>query len=340
MNTWGPRVQSNFVHNIRPLCKDVLEAHKRFYTAPCAAPVGYSTLAGWWAHWDQYGETPSETVTRLKVYGGRVRRRNGKLTPAVLSYLEELMKSEPELYLDEIQQALSFRGWDLHETTIWRALTITLGWTLRLFTSAAAQRSAELREQYRNALSQFHDPKMFVFIDESSRGHNESRRRRSWAPRGKDNSLDEFFSSKERGYTLLAAADINGFVLSMCELVEMKHSHDDPDPTRGTIDTDRFLLYVDQFLCPNIGSAAKCEPCSVVVLDNATIHQDPRVRQKIEAAGGKVIYCAPYSPDLNPIEFAFHQYKAYLRRHTSRRDGVGNFGEIHVDACVVLCDPY
>jgi hypothetical protein len=42
-----------------------------------------------------------------------------------------------------------------------------------------------------------------------------------------------------------------------------------------------------------------------------------------------LIYCAPYSPDLNPIEPTFHQYKAYLRRHW-RAGAVA--GQIHLDA--------
>jgi hypothetical protein len=41
----------------------------------------------------------------------------------------------------------------------------------------------------------------------------------------------------------------------------------------------------------------------------------------IENAGAKLVYTAPYSPDLNPIEFKFSVYKAALKRYTS--DGLG-----------------
>ena len=40
-----------------------------------------------------------------------------------------------------------------------------------------------------------------------------------------------------------------------------------------------------------------------------------RVKELIEAAGARVIYTAPYSPDLNPIELMFGVYKSALRRH-------------------------
>jgi hypothetical protein len=193
-----------------------------------------------------------------------------------------------------------------------------------------------LRQEYKIALSQISDPEMFLFIDETNRGRNESRRRRAWAPRGQDNSLDEFFKSEESTYTLISAADINGIVTGMCDLIEREGGEDDNDSTRGTIDTERFLLYLKEHVCPQLGSAVKCEPRSIVVMDNASIHQDPRVRQCIEEAGALLIYCAPYSPDLNPIEFVFHQYKAFLKRNYRRKRRQGghhtNFGEIHMVA--------
>jgi hypothetical protein len=130
---------------------------------------------------------------------------------------------------------------------------------------------------------------------------------------------------------MLGAVDIDGFVLPMCELIEAKRGHDDNDPTRGTIDTERFLLWVEQNLCPNLGCAVEGGARSIVVADNASIHQDPRFRDLVEDAGGILIYLAPYSPDLNPIEFCFHQYKASLRRNFCHGRGV-SIGDAHIQA--------
>lgn len=41
----------------------------------------------------------------------------------------------------------------------------------------------------------------------------------------------------------------------------------------------------------------------------ATLHLHPF------ATGCKLIFLPPYSPDYNPIEFAFSSIKAFLRRH-------------------------
>ena len=42
------------------------------------------------------------------------------------------------------------------------------------------------------------------------------------------------------------------------------------------------------------------------------------VREAIEAAGAKLLFVPPYSPDLNPIELAFSKLKAHLRQIAAR----------------------
>jgi len=44
-----------------------------------------------------------------------------------------------------------------------------------------------------------------------------------------------------------------------------------------------------------------------------------------------VIWCARYSPDLNPIEETFHQYKSYLKRN-SREYVDSEWHLLHLDA--------
>ena len=72
--------------------------------------------------------------------------------------------------------------------------------------------------------------------------------------------------------------------------------------------TDReiFLAYLDEVLCP------KLRPGDVVVMDNLSSHKVNGVRERIEAAGAKLLYLPPYSPDLNPIEKAWAKLKQLL----------------------------
>jgi transposase len=54
---------------------------------------------------------------------------------------------------------------------------------------------------------------------------------------------------------------------------------------------------------------------SILVLDNASIHHDPRVRQMVESTGARLVYLPPYANNLNPIEEAFSKAKLWLQRN-------------------------
>lgn len=51
---------------------------------------------------------------------------------------------------------------------------------------------------------------------------------------------------------------------------------------------------------------------------NLGSHKGPGVGAAIEAAGARLLYLPPYSPDFNPIENAFSKLKALLRRAAER----------------------
>ena len=53
-------------------------------------------------------------------------------------------------------------------------------------------------------------------------------------------------------------------------------------------------------------------------MDNLGCHKSTAVRAAIEAAGAELLLPPPYSPDMNPIEFAFSKLKALLRKAASR----------------------
>ena len=83
----------------------------------------------------------------------------------------------------------------------------------------------------------------------------------------------------------------------------------------GPINRGDFQAYIDQVLVPEL------TPGDVVVMDNLSSHKGPDVRAAIEAAGGRLLYLPPYSPDFNPIENAFAKLKALLRKAAERTVG-------------------
>jgi transposase len=76
-----------------------------------------------------------------------------------------------------------------------------------------------------------------------------------------------------------------------------------------------FEAYVEQVLAPVLS------PGDIVVMDNLGSHKGRRVRELIEAAGAELRFLPPYSPDFNPIEKAFSQIKAHLRKAAERTVG-------------------
>jgi len=80
----------------------------------------------------------------------------------------------------------------------------------------------------------------------------------------------------------------------------------------GPINRAAFEAYIEKVLVPAL------RPGDVVILDNLSSHKGPRVRALIEAAGAKLLYLPPYSPDFNPIENAFAKLKALLRKAAER----------------------
>ena len=63
---------------------------------------------------------------------------------------------------------------------------------------------------------------------------------------------------------------------------------------------------------------AELRPGDVVIMDNLSSHKGPRTKALIEAAGARLQFLPPYSPDFNPIENAFSKLKALLRKAAER----------------------
>lgn len=80
----------------------------------------------------------------------------------------------------------------------------------------------------------------------------------------------------------------------------------------GPLNGESFRAWVRQSLLPTL------RPGDVVVMDNLAAHKVSGIRQAIESSGAKLFYLPPYSPDLNPIEFAFSKLKSLLRKAAAR----------------------
>ena len=80
----------------------------------------------------------------------------------------------------------------------------------------------------------------------------------------------------------------------------------------GPINGDWFEAYVAHVLAPELRRG------DIVIMDNLSSHKRASVRELIEAAGARLLFLPPYSPDFNPIEKAFARLKAMLRKAGER----------------------
>lgn len=148
----------------------------------------------------------------------------------------------------------------------------------------------EKREQWRREQPAW-DPQQLVFLDETWASTNMARRY-GRCPRGQ-----RLVGAVPHGHwkttTFVAALRLGGLTA--------------PTVIDGAMTGDLFVAYVEQQLVPTL------RPGDVVVLDNLSCHKRAAARAAIEAAGARLVYLPPYSPDLNPIEPAFAKLKQLLR---------------------------
>ena len=80
----------------------------------------------------------------------------------------------------------------------------------------------------------------------------------------------------------------------------------------GPMNAASFLAYVEQVLVPTL------RPGDIVVMDNLSSHKGTAIRRAMRAAGAKMFFLPPHSPDLNPIEQMFANLKTLLRKAAKR----------------------
>jgi transposase len=77
-------------------------------------------------------------------------------------------------------------------------------------------------------------------------------------------------------------------------------------------DGEIFRQFVIDALVPRL------RPGDVVVMDNLQAHKAAGIKEAIEAAGARVLYLPPYSPDFSPIEPMWSKVKQVLRSIAAR----------------------
>ena len=280
----------------RPYSQDlrnrVIEANESGLSARKAAArfdIGTSTAIKW--------------VARRRDSGERSARRQGRPPGSKLDahrdFLLAVIEAEPDTTIAELQRRLAEEeGVRASTGTIWTFLDrCRLTFKKKSLHAAEQDRPdvLERREDWFEGQLDL-DPAKLVFVDESFASTNMARlygraprgaRLRAAVPHG-----------RWKKTTLVAGLRLSG--VTATQLLD------------GSINGKAFLEYVRQVLVTTL------TPGDIVVIDNLPAHKSHRVREAIEAAGAKLLFLPPYSPDFNPIEKAFSKLKAILRKAAER----------------------
>lgn len=127
---------------------------------------------------------------------------------------------------------------------------------------------------------------------------------------GVDNNICVFYGWSEIGKRSYGEVDgfrgerrsiVAGHVPNSKELVA-------PIEYKGFMDTVLFNDWLEKHLCPKLRHG------QYVILDNASFHKSAKTKELIEKAGCYLLFLPKYSPDLNPIENCWANFKNYLRK--------------------------
>jgi transposase len=261
----------------------------------------------------QAGESSAEVAERFAVSSAFVRRleqrfrRTGSLAPragrggrpaALAGRDEELRRAvrdfpdaTPAEHRDRLKLPVS-------RVTVWRALR-RLRLTRKKKSTHAAERDrpdvAEARRHWPDAVAGL-PAENLAFIDETS-ANTAMHRTHGYAPAG-ERVVAAVPLGDWQTVTFVGALTAGGLTA--------------PWAMEGAMTGAWFVAYVEHVLVPTLRSGM------VVVMDNLPCHKVDGVEQAVRAAGCRVLYLPPYSPDLNPIENAFAKLKHGLRDWAAR----------------------
>ncbi|XKM40704.1 IS630 family transposase [Rhizobium ruizarguesonis] len=220
--------------------------------------------------------------------GGHRKRVLEPHRPFLIARLTE----NPHLTLHGLKDELASQGVTVSHNTIWQFIRREgLRFKKTLFALEQARADIARRRTRWRTLQHHLDPGRLVFIDETWIKTNMTPIR-GWGPRGK--RLRAFAPHGHwRTLTFLGAL--------RCDRLTAPCVFD------GPINGQCFLAYVEQQLVPVL------KPGDIVIMDNLGSHKAAAVRRAIKAAGARLWFLPPYSPDLNPIEQAFSKIKHWMR---------------------------
>ena len=222
--------------------------------------------------------------------------RRTLLTKERKQRLQELLSEQPDATLAELGTRMD-RPFRTSTMDLWLR---RLGWKYKKTLVAAEQNRPDVAEQRARWHEQLaREPVTgLVFVDES----------------GANTQMTRWRGRALGGQRLVAHVPHGSYQTSTLISGIRWEGPCAPWLFEGPMNGEMFLAWITQGLAPTL------RPGEVVILDNLATHKIRGIREALEAAGARLLYLPPYSPDFNPIEPMWSKIKQSLRSHAPRTE--------------------
>jgi hypothetical protein len=128
-----------------------------------------------------------------------------------MAFIQSTLDANPSIYLDELQKRLNdTRNLKISIATLSRAL-MSLQYSRKSLTKVSAERDEELRSVWEIAMSEYTNPEVFIFLDESAVDGKTGQRSYEWSRIGQPCVRRMSFLRGKR-YSILPALTIDGII--------------------------------------------------------------------------------------------------------------------------------
>ncbi|KAL0243363.1 hypothetical protein GEMRC1_005924 [Eukaryota sp. GEM-RC1] len=240
----------------------------------------------------------------------------GKLQPEDITFIQQVLETDPLLYLREIVSLVKrFCNKTVSISCIHRSL-VKIGYSHKRCKMLVKRAKQQLIQNFEVKLAQsvgFILQYQLVFVDEVSLRGEDFVRSCGWSPRGVPISSETKLIEQSQIGTCVAIGR-DGYL----------HSH----IKSGHFNRHEFVLFLQDLLRTNIlNSCGRTN--SIIILDGCRIHNHIDIFEGLRKAGVKYFILPPYCPEQNPIENFFKILKSKLQDYSRHFPGIGEFQLLH-----------
>ncbi|ABO46076.1 IS630 family transposase [Francisella tularensis] len=233
--------------------------------------------------WIEFYKRTGDYSSKQGVDCGRVASFTDK------TLIEQYLIDHPDASALDIKEALAP---DIPRSTFYDCLN-RLGFSFKKKTPKYKQRKEHERLEYIEKLKEIAQNLLF-YIDEMG-CDNKLSILRGWSLIGEP-SYGEVLAYQTQRRSIVA-----GYNYADKKIIA-------PLEYSGYTNTEIFNQWFEEHLCPSL------KPKTTIVMDNASFHKSSKLIEIANKFDVQILYLPPYSPDLNPIEKVWANFKKIFRK--------------------------